>query len=335
VPKVTVLLPCHNAARTLPAALQSLLAQDLRDFEVVAVDDGSTDETAEVLGRYAALDSRIRPLHLGHGGIVAALNAGMDMALGRYVARFDADDLCLPGRLSRQAKVLDADRGLGLVGCLVRFGGSRGAAGGYARYVDWINTLTDPEDIRLNRFVESPLAHPSVMFRARLAGRAPLYRQGAFPEDYELWLRWLEAGVRMAKVEEELLVWNDPPERLSRSDERYSVQAFYAMKSGYLARWLAARGHREVGVLGAGRVTRQRAGLLEARGARVRAWYDIDPRKVGKVVHGVPVIHRDEVPRPGELFLLSYVASHGAREDIASHLRARGYVLGEHWLPAA
>ena len=335
VPKITVLMPCHNVRDCVDRALESLLTQDFVDFEVLAVDDGSTDATLDVLERFAGRDGRVRPLAREHGGIVAALNAGLAEARGRYVARMDADDLCLSRRLSAQAALLDADPGLGLAGCRVRFGGDRQAARGYARYVDWTNTLLDHEAISLHRFVESPLPHPSVMFRAGLARSLGAYREGDFPEDYELWLRWLDAGVRMAKADAELVVWNDPPRRLSRTDERYSFDAFYRVKADYLARWLTARGHGRVGVLGAGRITRQRAGLLTGHGVDIAAWYDIDPRKVGKHVGGVPVIHRDAVPGPGELFLLSYVASVGAREDIAAHLESRGYVLGEHWLPAA
>ncbi len=335
MPKITVLLPCWNARHVVNRALDSLLDQDFSDFEVLAVDDGSDDSTLSVLEEYAGQDKRVRPLAQEHRGLVAALNAGLGEARGAYVARMDADDLCLPGRLSAQAALLDRNPDLGLAGCRVCFGGDRDAAAGYARYVDWTNSLLDHEAISLHRFVESPLPHPSVMFRAETAASHGAYRDGDFPEDYELWLRWLEQGVRMAKADAELVVWNDPPDRLSRTDSRYSFDAFYRVKAEYLARWLLEHGHARVGVLGAGRITRLRAGLLAGHGVKIVAWYDIDPRKVDRDVGGVPVSHRDDVPPPGELFLLSYVANHGAREDIGAHLAGRGYVLGRHWLPAA
>src|SRR6185436_16591977 len=107
------------------------------------------------------------------------------------------------------------NRPIGLVGCLVEFGGDRSASEGYALHVDWINALTTPDEIALNRFVESPLAHPSVMFRRELVEKHGGYRAGDFPEDYELWLRWMEAGARMGKVPRVLLTWQDGPGRLS------------------------------------------------------------------------------------------------------------------------
>jgi len=336
-PLVSVLLPAYNAAATLPAALDSLLAQTLDDFEVVAVDDGSADATAEVLSAYARRDARVRPVSIPHAGIVSALNAALDAARGEFLARMDADDLAHPERLSRQAEALAKEPDLGLVACRVDFGGCRAASAGYARYVDWTNSLLSPEEISLNRFVESPLAHPSVMYRAAVAREHGGYRDGDFPEDYELWLRWLDAGVRMRKLSQALLTWTDSPGRLSRVDARYAFGAFYATKAGYLARWLARRNphHPEVVVAGAGRVTRKRVELLTTHGVRIAAYLDVDPRKVGHTVQGRPVLHRDQVPGPRECFVLSAVASHGAREDIAGFLEARGFVLGESWLPAA
>lgn len=333
-PRISVVLPCFNCEATLPAALDSLLAQTLGDFEILACDDGSQDATAAILSDYARRDARVRPLSLPHGGIVAALNAGLEQARGRYVARMDADDLCLPERFAVQARLLDADPSLGLAGCRVRFGGDRRASGGYAHYVDWINGLLDHDTIFRNRFVESPFAHPSLFFRRELVDLYGPYREGPFPEDYEFILRLLEAGVRMAKADAELLIWNDPPQRLSRTHPSYEVDAFYALKTGFLARWLAAHNphHPDVIVLGAGRTTRRRADLLLQHGINIIAYADIDPRKVGRMVHGRPVLHRNDLPPAGECFCLSYVASRGAREDIRVFLQEKRWEEGKDYL---
>lgn len=336
-PTVSVALPCWNAEATLPACLDSLLAQTWPDFEVVAVDDGSTDGTAEVLHEYARRDARIRPVFIRHGGVAVAGNAALEKARGRFVARMDADDLALPERLAAQAGWLATRPRVGLVGSRVRFGGDRSTAGGYAAYVDWTNRLVTSEAISLNRFVESPFAFPSIMFRRELFFEYGGFRDGDFPEDYEFLLRLMDRGVLMEKVDAELLVWNDPPTRLTRTDSRYDPSAFYRVKAKYLARWLERRnpGHPRVGVLGAGRPTRKRAEMLSAHGLEITEYYDLDPRKVGQIIQGRPVLHRDEVPPPGRRFLLSYVASRGAREDIAAFLRTRGYVVGRDWIAAA
>ncbi|MCJ2166097.1 MULTISPECIES: glycosyltransferase family 2 protein [unclassified Pseudodesulfovibrio] len=336
-PRISVTMPCHNCGDTVGRALDSLLGQTCTDFEVVAVDDGSDDDTAGVLAEYARRDARIRTFSIEHGGVIVAANAAIEAARGAYIARMDADDECMAERLAVQSQLLDDNPGIGLVGCRVRFGGCRKRCAGYARYVDWTNTILTQEAISLNRFVEFPVPNPSIMFRRECLEAYGSYREGDFPEDYEMLLRWLEAGVRMLKADQILLQWNDPPRRLSRTHPRYDVDAFYRIKSEYLARWLKDNNphHPVVHILGSGRTTRKRADLLLDHGIEFAAYYDIDPRKIGHVIGGVPVIDRNDIPAPGAAFCLPYVGSRGAREDIAEFLGGRGYVLGRDYLPVA
>lgn len=336
---LSVVLPVRNASSTLPAALESLAAQTCREFEVLTVNDGSDDggTTRAVLEAFAGRDPRFRVLDRPHGGIVAALATGLAAARGRYIARMDADDLCHPRRLELQARHLDAHPEIGLVSCLAAFGGDKKTARGYLAHLEWANGLRSPEAIRRGIFQESPLPHPSVMFRAQLPARFGGYRDGDFPEDYELWLRWLEAGVTMAKVPETLLVWNDPPGRLSRTDHRYTVDAFHRVKAGYLARYLARHNplHPRVIVAGAGRVTRRRARHLLDHGIDITAWLDIDPKKIGTVLDGRPVLSLTDVPPPDTCFVLPFVGSRGATAYLSAFLESRGFVAGESYLPAA
>jgi glycosyltransferase involved in cell wall biosynthesis len=227
-PLVSVILPVRDAVATLARAVESVRGQTLPAWELLAVDDGSTDGSTELLHAHAREDGRVRVIGGGRRGLVAALNQGLAAARGRLVARLDADDEAHPERLAEQVALLNARPDVGLAGCLLDFGGDRAVNAGYALHVDWLNSLMTPEQIALNRFVESPLAHPSVMFRRELVARHGGYRDGDFPEDYELWLRWLDAGVRMAKVPRVLLTWHDPPWRLSRTDARYDPEKFSA-----------------------------------------------------------------------------------------------------------
>lgn len=335
-PLISVVLPVRNAGETLPAALASLRAQSLGEFELVAIDDASTDTTRDLLAS-SELPHKIMVTLPKHAGLVSALDAGLARARGEFIARMDADDVCHPERLRIQAERLQSDPELGVVGCRVIFGGDRAAQAGYARYVDWINSLLAHEELALSRFRESPLAHPSVMFRRELIGRHGGYCAGPFPEDYELWLRWFEAGVRFAKTPESLLLWNDPPTRLSRVHSNYAPENFFELKAEYLARWLALHNpfYPDVVVIGAGRVTRRRVEKLIARGVRVKAWADIDPAKVGRRYHDAPVIHHDDLPVPGRAFVVPFVGSVGAANHIRVLLESRGYVRGRDFIEAA
>lgn len=332
---ISVVLPCYNAASGLALCLDSLLEQTWRDFELIVVDDGSTDATLAILQHYAELDSRIRVFARAHGGVVAAMNFGMWQCSGRYIARMDSDDLCLPDRLALQREHLDRHPHIGLVGGRVRFGGDPVAGRGYKTYVDWTNTLVTEQDIRLARFVESPFANPSIMFRKELVSRYGPFYEGPFPEDYELLLRWMDAGVAMDKVDREVLVWNDPPSRLSRTDSRYSADAFYRVKAGYLGRWLQSRGHCRIAVVGGGRVTRRRALLLEDFGIRVTSWLEVDPGRIGQQINGIPVRDWYALGSPGREFLVSYVGNRGAGNRIHKELTALGWTAGRDYILAA
>lgn len=328
--KVSVVMPVYNAEATVLHALESLRAQTYPSLEIIVVNDGSTDGTMDLLHH----QPDITLLDHSHRGISAALNEGLSAATGDFIARMDADDLCHPERIKQQVMYLKECPDIGLVGSRVRFGGDREQQTGYATYVDWINGLITPEDIAINRFIESPFAHPSVMFRRELFESFGAYRDGPFPEDYELWLRWMANGVKAGKVDQELITWNDPPDRLSRTDTRYSTDAFYKTKAEYLSMWLKENNphHPDIIVWGAGRITRKRAAVLEEYGLRITGYIDLKPRTLG---NGIPVIHHDDIPNPDSCFILPMVGNRGARANIRAFLKKRGFIEGANCIFAA
>ncbi|MGV3663849.1 MAG: glycosyltransferase family 2 protein [Prosthecobacter sp.] len=330
---ISILMPVRNAQDTVAAAIESVRAQTWADWELVIVDDGSEDGTGEILTAFTAQDRRIAVHRLQPRGIAEALMLGCQECRGEFIARMDADDLMAPTRLEQQQAYLLAHPDAGLVSSRVRFGGTEA---GYAAHVDWVNSLMTPEAMSLRRFVEAPVAHPSVMFRRELLAQHGGYRAGDFPEDYELWLRWLEAVVRFGKVDAELLTWNDPPQRLSRQDTRYSVEAFYRMKCLYLASWLKENAAaREIWLWGAGRVTRRRFDALETHGVRITGFIDVDESKRGLHRDGRPVRMADDLPDRSKTFLLAGVGARGARENIHQHLVNHGWQEGRDFLLAA
>ncbi|GAB5561952.1 MAG: glycosyltransferase family A protein [Synoicihabitans sp.] len=335
-PVVSIVLPVRNGAATLDRAIHSIVAQGFEDWELVVVDDGSTDTTADCLRSWVRRDTRIRIYPTQYQGLVAALNHGVAMSAGSFIARMDADDEMRSDRLSRQLELFESDPRLGLVSCRVEFGGDRNTSAGYALHVDWLNSLVKPVEITRSRFVESPLAHPSVMWRRSVWEQHGGYRTGDFPEDYELWLRWLEVGVRMQKVPAPLMIWHDSPGRLSRTDQRYHPEAFHRVKAPYVARELRRAGHgRKVWVAGAGRPTRKRAAWLEREGVTIAGYLDLDPRKIGQSFGGRPVISPDDLPSSREAMVVSYLGKRGARQAVQNDLLGRGFIEGvDFWLCA-
>lgn len=196
----------------------------------------------------------------------------------------------------------------------------------------WQNACVTPAAISAGIYVESPFTHPSVVFARALVPFIGGYREGDFPEDYELWLRMHAAALRMAKVPRTLLLWRESPARASRTDPRYSRLAFDRLRAQWLARDSRLEG-RDVAIWGAGLRTRKRTRLLVDAGVRPVAWIDIDPRKIGRDLWGLPIHPPDwlarRTPRP---LVLVYVTNHGARDEIGARLEAWGYRTGVDWL---
>lgn len=331
-------MPCYNASATLDETMQSLLAQRFEDFEVVAVDDGSTDDTRRSLRRWVGEDARVRVLELEHGGIIEALNAGLTACRGELVARMDADDVADPQRLEKQAAYLDAHPEVGLVGCLVEGFPAEELRDGFRIYIDWLNSLVDDPGIRRELFVESPFAHPSAMYRKALVEGLGGYQEHGWAEDYDLWLRMAEFGVGFAKVPEVLLRWRDHPERLTRRDSRYSLENFLRAKAHYLLRGPLA-GRDALLIWGAGMMGRRLSKHLQRGGAPLQAFVEVDAKKIGRTRRGRPILAAEELPEWWERFanpaLLVAVGARGARPLIREHLADLSLVEGRDWWAAA
>jgi hypothetical protein len=184
-PRVSVVMPVRNGAAFLREALDSVVSQSLQDFEVVVVDDGSTDETPIILSEYAARDARIRIDTGSPNGLTAALNRGWRLATAEYVARMDADDIALPERFERQVHALDRDLRLAMVGTAVSVITPEG---------EELLTLRYPEgdaELRRDLAVSNCFVHSSTMIRRKALEDLNGYRLDQ-AEDYDLWLRMSE-----------------------------------------------------------------------------------------------------------------------------------------------
>lgn len=333
-PTVSVLLPVRNGGTHLSEAMASLVSQSFTDFEVVVVDDGSTDETAEALGEWRSRDDRVRVLTQAPAGIVRALERGRSAARGRYLARMDADDIARPRRLELQLALLEAREELTGCGCLVEYFPLEAVREGARRYQRWINGAVTPEEISASMFVECPLAHPTFFLRADAVAEVGGYEDHGWPEDYDLVLRMAAAGHRFGKVPEVLLDWRERSDRLSRTHENYSATAFLACKVHYLRASLLAN-ERAAVIWGAGPVGKGLARALIEAGTCVAAFVDLDPRKIGQEIHGAPVLDVDSaVVMKGPLHL-GAVGQLGARERITTTLEDAGMVEIQDFISVA
>lgn len=338
MPKISVLMPCYNREHTLEETLESIAAQSLEDFEVVAVDDGSTDQTAAILASWQARDPRFRLLALPHAGIIPALNNGLSAARADLIARMDADDRMHPARLEKQVAYLEAHPEVALVSSLVAGFPAGKLRQGFQNYIEWLNSLANHEDICREIYVESPLCHPTVTFRKKLVADLGGYQERGWAEDYDLWLRMAAAGLRFAKLPEILLEWREHPQRLTRTDSRYSLENFIRAKAHYLA--VGPLVDRDaVFIWGAGMHGRRLSKHLMRAGVPIKAFVDIDPKKIGRTRRGRPIISPADLPEwwsgSQKPALLAAVGAAGARELIRTQLLQMDLIEGQDWWAAA
>ena len=323
-PRVSWLLPVRDGRRWLAACVASVLADSHPDDELLIIDDGSVDQPGAVL----PADPRVRLLRQPAQGIAVALEHGRREARAPWLARIDADDEVLPGRLDAQLACLTATPGLAALGGRAELvgDGAHEVPEGMRRYVDWVNGLAD---LHCALLVESPLFHPAVTLRASAVAEVGGWRQGDLPEDYDLWLRLRRAGWALGNLSRPVVRLRDRPGRLTRTDPRYRRKAFEALKLDHASSELLP-GKRRVVIWGAGRGGRPWLRRVLEHGADVPMVID---RFVEGERRGRPVRSPEALVDLDLDLLLVAVGARGARARIRAELAELrpDLVEGVHW----
>jgi len=199
-------MPVYNGERFLAAAARSVLVQSFGDFELIVVNDGSTDRTATVLQALCEEDRRIRVINQPtNAGIAAALNVGCRAATGEVIARMDADDITLPERFGRQIEFLNENPDIGLLGATVQTMDEEGRLGRI-----WPSP-TSPGGVAWGLMFSTCVAHPTIMVRRRVLEQVGYYPLGYVVEDYALLIRAIRVTriANLPTVLHHYRIWNE------------------------------------------------------------------------------------------------------------------------------
>lgn len=221
-PKLSVVMSVYNGERYLAEALDSILNQTFKDFELIVIDDGSTDKTPKVLKSYN--DHRLRITTQQNMGLVKSLNRGCSLAQAKLIARHDADDKSLPDRFAKQVKYLENNRQVIIVGS------SMSVMDGKSKILHDHRVLLNDPELRQELLVRSPFAHGSVIFRKSAFVKEGPYNQGYWPaEDYALWLRLARLG-KLANLDECLYVYREHGKSISTSNAKFQSEQVKAVQ---------------------------------------------------------------------------------------------------------
>ena len=215
-PELSVVLPVYNAEKFLRESIDSILSQTFKDFELIIINDGSTDSSEQIVQSYT--DSRIVYLKNDVNlKLIATLNRGINAARGRYIARIDADDRCHPSRFEQQVKFLDSHKDIDFCGTWANIIGLRGEKTGRIR------NAGNPGLLSCLLFFTCPLLHPSIM------GRSSVFKENGYDsemlhvEDFELWNRLSRKGIRFANIPQYLIDyrWHGSNISVLNDDEQF------------------------------------------------------------------------------------------------------------------
>ena len=224
MPLISVAMPVYNGEAHLAEALESILAQTYTNFELIIIDDGSTDNSLQVLLQYQKRDIRIRLITRENRNLATTLNDIIDLAQGKWVARMDQDDIALPHRFERQLEWLE-QTGADIAGSWIQLFGT---------FDKRILKHSQTDDaIKMELLFGSPFAHPTVMLRAELVKQLHYDHAWEKAEDYDLWERAARAGWKMTNVPEVLLLYRQHGTQISTASSAKQHQLSQMIRRRY------------------------------------------------------------------------------------------------------
>ena len=326
-------MPVRNDGSIISKCLSDIKNQTTKDYELIIVDDGSTDNTSKLLELASRDDPRIRTIRTEPRGIISALNTGLSECTGNYVARMDADDRMHKTRLEKQFKFMQLNPGLDLIGCKVKgFTEIGSLSESIFKYQSRSNSLITHEQIERDLFAESPIMHPTFFAKKEFFLKIGGYANNKWAEDYDTILRAYGKGLKFGKHSDILVEKYHDHSRLSRSDVIYKRPAMFAAKVNFLLDFGMLNNRRGVMIVGSGPTGRQVSKSFENRGVRVLGFVDNRPGPQNRKVLNLPAWGFHNLPSPefieqfrDALIILAIGDSKG-QSDFSDFLLKRGFL---------
>ena len=286
---VSILIPFKNTEEYLEECLLSIINQSYKNWEVLAVNDHSTDSSAKIVARFANIDKRIKLYSNKGNGIIEALRTAYKISTGHFVTRMDSDDIMKENRLEVMASALKKyGKGHLAVG-QVRYFSHRGISNGYERYEQWLNQLTKTGNNYSEIYKECVIPSPCWMIYREDLDNCGAFTPDRYPEDYDLTFRFYENKLKCIPCNQVLHMWRDYDTRTSRTSEHYAQNYFLDIKLHYFLK-LDYDPKKVLTVWGAGYKGKEIAKGLKKRNIDFY-WLCDNPKKIGKEIYGKEMHH--------------------------------------------
>ncbi len=283
-PLLSILMPVKNTEKYLPACLDSIVAQSIPNWELIAINDHSTDSSKNILRNYAQHDQRIKVFDNTDKGIIAALRLAYQKSGGAFITRMDSDDRMSVDKLEVMQQALLAKGKQHVAIGQVQYFSEQGIGDGYRRYENWLNRLTSTGTNYQERYKECAIPSPCWMVYREDLEACDAFRPDRYPEDYDLFFRFYQYGLTVIPSDRVLHYWRDYPERTSRNDPNYADNRFLSMKMDYFLQLDYQKDHPLV-VWGAGKKGKWIAQSLTEKNIQFH-WICNNPNKIGHNIYG-------------------------------------------------
>lgn len=327
--KVSIIIPFKNTAHFLPECMDSILEQTYKNWEVLAVNDHSSDASLELLEQYADSDSRVKVFQNKGEGIIPALQTAYAQSSGDFVTRMDSDDIMKPNRLRHMVEALQK-KGPGHVSVgQVKYFSNRGISNGYARYEKWLNALTATGKNYHEIYKECVIPSPCWMVHKIDFEACGAFEPHRYPEDYDLTFRFYEKGLKIIPNNQLLHLWRDYDSRTSRTHEHYAQNYFLDIKLHYFLK-LDFDPKRPLVVWGAGFKGKSIAKGLQKKGVEF-VWLCDNPNKIGKKIYRKELVHFNVLEQLNNPQSIVTVANVKAQREIRSFFEKMGQKSSEDY----
>lgn len=285
---ISILLPVKNAEPYLADCLNSIINQSEKHWELLAVEDHSTDQSFAILKAFGQKDPRINVFRNDGQGIIPALRKAYSESRGQLITRMDADDLMEINKLAA-LKTLLLQNGPGYIGtALVSYFSEYQLGKGYLNYQNWLNDLSRQENNFIDIYKECVIPSPCWMVFRKDLDNSAAFHPDTYPEDYDLCFRFYKNGLTIKTAQQVLHQWRDYPERTSRNDPNYADVHFFELKIQYFLD-LDYNSERPLLLWGAGRKGKELAQLLIKKNIPFQ-WITDNSKKIDKDIYGVKLL---------------------------------------------
>ncbi|MBT8257808.1 MAG: glycosyltransferase [Bacteroidia bacterium] len=315
---VSILTPFKNSAIYLEECLDSIIAQSYQNWELIMVNDHSSDHGAQIARAYSEADPRIQVFQNDESGIIPALRLAFRKSKGQFLTRMDSDDIMMPDKLKLMTEQLTQNGRGHLALGLVKYFSEYGISDGYQKYEKWLNLLTLAGDNYSEIYKECVIPSPCWMAYRDDFIKCGGFEPDRYPEDYDLTFRFYENNLKCLPSSKLLHQWRDYPERTSRNHIHYAQNYFLEIKTHYFLKLNYDRS-RPLTIWGAGFKGKKVASLLLENQVPFH-WICDNPKKIGKSIYDQPMLPFEALDQLNNPQSIITVANSKAQEEIRRHL---------------